>query len=224
MRKYIKVSECPPLLAELIDLVNLIPTDVELPEIEFSEYLKISSEDLPEFDDFPVTDISFLPAELIVYLEKSASKFLDNYDNMGEARKNLFREANYYNDYKEFRSIRNDLLYIAGKHAPKDSFFLESRTMVYTTNKGTFEILPSKLLEAIYGVERRRIRICDFCKKIYWAKRLDAQTCGNKRCSDVLSARKYQSRNKAEINRKRRTNYEQIKKLKEIKEKKNVTF
>ena len=36
-----------------------------------------------------------------------------------------------------------------------------------------------------------RIRECEVCKRIFWAGRLDARQCGDKKCKSALSTRRW---------------------------------
>lgn len=56
-------------------------------------------------------------------------------------------------------------------------------------------------------LDARRFRVCPVCSIFFWAKRLDAKTCGKKQCVEDLSGKKYQAENKDALKRKKRKKY-----------------
>ena len=76
-------------------------------------------------------------------------------------------------------------------------------------NTGVVELAANYPLSVIINesLDTRRFRICPICSIFFWAKRLDARTCGNKECVDTLSGKKYHLKNKEKINREKREKY-----------------
>jgi hypothetical protein len=76
-------------------------------------------------------------------------------------------------------------------------------------NTGIMELAAHYPLRVIIGekLDTRRFRICPICNIFFWAKRLDAKSCGEKKCVDKLSGKKYQNENKDDLNRKKRKKY-----------------
>jgi hypothetical protein len=74
---------------------------------------------------------------------------------------------------------------------------------------GVIELAAHYPLSVIISerLDARRFRLCPNCDTFFWAKRLDAKTCGKKACVEALSVKKYQTENKDELNRKKRKKY-----------------
>jgi hypothetical protein len=85
----------------------------------------------------------------------------------------------------------------------KDSLFETNR------NTGTIKLDDNSPLSVIINerLDARRFRICPICSVFFWAKRLDAISCGSKKCVETSSGKKYHLKNKAEINQKKREKY-----------------
>jgi hypothetical protein len=64
---------------------------------------------------------------------------------------------------------------------------------VVTDTGGNLRIQHDPLLQALEGVEARRIRECAICGRIFWAGRID-QSCCPKRCAKVLRTRRWRDR------------------------------
>ncbi len=102
-----------------------------------------------------------------------------------------------------------------------DSFPISIKT---TLKRDDDEQLQITGLAALIGkFDARRLRLCEICKRIFWANYKNSFTC-EKNCLNALRQRRHREKNKEEINTKRRDNYRQNKKLKEIRRIKNGTL
>jgi hypothetical protein len=63
-------------------------------------------------------------------------------------------------------------------------------------SEGRLAVHPHPILNALQGVERKRIRRCPVCAKIYWAERADQPAC-SKRCNNVRRSRIFRGTLKA---------------------------
>jgi hypothetical protein len=81
---------------------------------------------------------------------------------------------------------------------------------------GVIELAAHYPLNVIISerLDARRFRLCPNCDTFFWAKRLDAKTCGEKTCVEALSVKKYQSQKKDELNRRKRRKYYETNKIK----------
>jgi hypothetical protein len=140
--------------------------------------------------------------------------------------------------YRDMRKNREDLRSLADyfTHWRKEGFFTVGDKGLYRGNEQHFrlpeltvsiqitdtiiEVVPTGLGEAIHGVDGDRIRTCEICNRIFWAKRKDSETCSVS-CFNILRQRRHRKRNKEEINAKRRENYHYKKSIKNKKEKKD---
>jgi hypothetical protein len=78
----------------------------------------------------------------------------------------------------------------AGKRLPIRSSFEDELVTAVTDQEGKFRVEHHPLLLAIEGVEVSRIRECDVCRQIFWAKRTD-QLCCKRRCAKTLRTRRW---------------------------------
>jgi hypothetical protein len=62
-------------------------------------------------------------------------------------------------------------------------------------------------------IDTRRFRLCPVCDTYFWAKRLDAKTCGEKQCVEKISGKKSYKKNKDKITRKKREAYYKSKEI-----------
>lgn len=90
--------------------------------------------------------------------------------------------------------------------------------MIFTVNdQHGIEIKFEGFLKLVLGSDLRRFRKCKFCEKMFWAKRLDAETC-SKKCSDLIAQRRI--RNNPErlelIKQRRRKKYQMQKGQQEL--------
>lgn len=74
--------------------------------------------------------------------------------------------------------------------------FVQTLYFRIVNNKITFS--ANKIVEILQGADARRFRLCPICDRIFWAKKLNAGTCGNKKCADELGNRKRSSAAKTE--------------------------
>ncbi len=81
----------------------------------------------------------------------------------------------------------------------------------------------SGLLGLIGTFKDSRLRRCVICSRIFWAENKNSSTEAET-CRNALRQRRHRQKNKEEVNAKRRENYRQNKKLKQLKEKKNGTL
>lgn len=85
---------------------------------------------------------------------------------------------------------------------------------------GTSGKINKTFFESLIGLDLDRIRACEICSKIFWAKRSDSETC-SARCFGILRTRRYRSltaEEKAERKVLREANKKQKEKLKKLKE------
>ena len=78
----------------------------------------------------------------------------------------------------------------AGERLPIRSSFEDELVTAVADQEGKFRVQHHPLLQAIEGVEVSRIRECDVCHQIFWAKRTD-QHCCKQRCAKILRTRKW---------------------------------
>lgn len=93
---------------------------------------------------------------------------------------------------------------------------------VQIVRNGTKGNAQREVSEAFIGVHLDRIRACEICGRIFWAKYKNSETCSTL-CLNALRQRRHRKTNKEAINEKRRANYRRNKKLKQLRGKNNDT-
>jgi hypothetical protein len=73
--------------------------------------------------------------------------------------------------------------------------------------KNRIVFAPAAIVGILQGVDVRRLKLCPICDQVFWEKRLNSKTCGNKDCVERLSGKKYHKDNKDAVNRKKREKY-----------------
>lgn len=232
MRKYTKVSNCPPELEKQIFLVNKLPayTDQENRQLSrhfveiVREIVNVESEDWSAREKIEMRFNKLMPMDVADYLIQN-TKNLIQLQNAADAFLILLQSQSILR--KAADTNRNGAATVESKDPITDAH-----------NRVVGEIrLVARIIRDDEGYNRmhlpdviriisdpsfpfERIKSCGFCSRIFWAKRTDAEVC-SKECSDKLSKKKYQARNKETLNEKRRANYNQNKKLKQMRSKKN---
>jgi hypothetical protein len=87
-------------------------------------------------------------------------------------------------------------------------FEITSKGLIRPRQRGLAKLLTEN------DIAINRIKECPICSSIFWATRISAQTCGNKRCADTLSQRRRRldPEMRSRINQRRRENYKYKKK------------
>lgn len=221
--------KCSTALATFIDITNQLSDDGGLPEIQtFIDNLKA---EMPEgtIENFNRDEMAEATAEEIVYgLLNRSGWFIDHLLNRA---RELTGETIGFSDglYVLSSNICNSLLNIyAGIKMDVDVFvqFVHALNEVRTgirkkNNLGVFSLranpiitennkveIRSKsiLFDAIEDIDADRLRICQVCNHIFWAKRSISEGCSEP-CVNALYQRNLRKKNKEEINCQRRKNY-----------------
>lgn len=206
MRKYKKISDCPIELQLVIDLVNRLPalgdnsneSGIKLRDI-------ITSELFAKYEVYgDIRDLYEAKPRLIAISQV-------NKKEMDEYGKNAFTKSGMPLDDKR--------IYLQEKidegHVIDATYTLDDKGNLRPRISGL-----GRLFEK-YNIPVIRIRSCPICERIFWAKRLDAKSCGTKQCSDLFSQRNLRAQKSDEINKRRRENYKRNKHLELVKARKN---
>ena len=193
-------------LQSLIELVNSVPPDVDLPDPrgmgkrflrllrkkQFARFLEIIG---------GIQADSFLPKFIGQRAPKTYNKLLGRYLFLRDGREWLQRIA------------------LIGQ-LPRPINYLMPHVSVYTNDRGELVFNTPLLVKILQGVEAARIRRCPICGLIFWAGRMDRPCCGPK-CAKAR--RRHHSREKyavkygpeqREQTRQRRIQKEQVERVK----------
>lgn len=232
--------ECPKVLSVLVNLANRLPTDDDLPD--FLEFEKRGKEKLTQIEranlsleeswkravEEIMTDLGKRMGNLVTFILVQAfahvgklpeSSYLDEilspdvvrafvggYVNIKSDRDNLIKFAQALNEIRKGKREKSNL----------ERFEMIAVPFISEDNKVEIES-NTAFFNAIKGIEADRLRICEVCSRIFWAKRRDAETC-SPNCLNVLRQRRFRLQNKEKVNARRRENYAYKKKLKERKQ------
>ena len=207
MRNYKKIADCPESLRRIIEGVNHLPVNADEILRRLIELAQVAVNSSPgDFyanADFYKTEVKNLKLdkEVLDYLigempsEIMTGVVAQNFNELLLAKPILQNiaeikpDAKFYTFYQKMRGIR-----FSGTLILMDGFLRPSIS-------GLSEVFQNQ------DIPPERIRECPVCRRIFWAKRLDAKTCGSKECVETLSGKKYHLKNKADINQKKRKKY-----------------
>ena len=102
----------------------------------------------------------------------------------------LATAASRYFDYKR-ESGRGE-----GMAFSKYAMDFTTTTFLHISNDNRFRFHDSSVVEAFQGADSARLRICGICDEVFWAKKITAVTCGDKKC---VQRQKYLNRQKREL-------------------------
>ncbi len=188
MRNYKKVSECPPELEKIIELVNLMPPGVDemLSNIQTSAEARDQARQIlnPKIIDYlfgyePTLASLYRPFNLIkaknllTVLSEMSRRFASEFQNNPSDVNRL------YITYLQSLSDNNANWYFS-THLSFDS----STGVIKPVKNEIFEIFEK------YKIPFYRIRSCPICRDFYWAKKTNSQSCGRKKCVDDLQNQK----------------------------------
>jgi len=222
-RQASRSKPCPPKLAGLIALVNMIPPEAKPPVIEEEVWLELlkTSRWRSKSDDKSVREMFGAAIDRINYCLEGMPETFRAYVWQGAKMPEAFRAhvwrsekkheyLRWYNFIREavylytlIRDSREKLRSIIKlKEKPKEiSLFdslLKGSTIIEINEQGLIEIQKDSFTEAVEGVEAARIRECEACSRIFWAGRIDQRGC-SLRCNDILRKRRYRARYKQRL-------------------------
>jgi hypothetical protein len=185
MRNYTKVSECPPELEKIIELVNLMPPGVDemLSNIQDSAEARAQAKETlnPKiveylFEYSPTLASMYRPFDLI----KAKNLLL----TLSEMSRRFASE--FQND-----PLDTDRLYITYMQTSGDTRAFYGY-LVFDSASGVIKPVKNELFEIFekYKIPFYRIRSCPICRDFYWAKKTNSQSCGRKKCIDDLQNQK----------------------------------
>jgi hypothetical protein len=236
---------CPSELAELISLVRFIPPLEELPSWESVKLgkqveLRTRSNDFFDLETHGRRLMKMTFEECFKYFPSEVRRRLIQsrrlsgwahyqteeeihtlrdmvmfwYPGFVEFRKNLQQIAKYFAYRRERGSITLGMEYREDIEKPRPKKPLIAVSIVSETSD-LLGVNPDQFSRSLIGLPGDRIRICEVCGHVFWAFRLDSQTC-SRQCSDVRRQRIRRSASpeeKLRINEQRKANRERNKEL-----------
>ncbi len=217
--------QCPTELEDLIYQVNLIPPDFQMQSLEFlltDRQIKLT-----------VTDalkdcLKYTPQEFQEHIE-----FISGYNRKlaetDEASRKFYiqKMANAYAEYYEMRISMLRLVQRLETERKNPNTFFDwfnfPLTLSATVVRDASGKLQEKGLAALIGkFDDSRLRSCENCKRVFWAKRKESETC-SPRCLNAFNVRRYRAlspEEKAARKAQREANKRYKRKLKQNKEQK----
>lgn len=225
MRNYKKISDCPESLRRIIEGVNHLPVNADEIRGKLIDLAmvatKLSPDKFMETSDFYRAEIKNLG------LEKEVLDYI-----IGEMPTQIMMGF-VVQKFSELELAKPVLQNIAEMNSAEiekygRKIFTKNQInpigKIYTFYQKMNGIRFSGTLNLIYGFIRpqisgltevfqnenippERIRECPICQLIFWAKRVDAKTCGEKECVKTLGGNEYQSDNKDKLNENKRRKY-----------------
>jgi hypothetical protein len=152
-----------------------------------------------------------------LFLPGIVDDFLWSYSNHRDAIISFIKIAKIVNEIRKGNQDKYSLSQIRILEPPL--FFIDENNKIDADVSNT-------LVNALRGVDADRLRTCEICNRIFWAKREDSETCSPK-CFGVLRTRRYRTlteEQKAERKAQREANKAYKLKLKNNKEQNNGTL
>lgn len=188
---YEKISICPPELKELIEPLNLLPPDLN----QFEDYLlKLSLEFNAEC--FENSESSFDLMD--IYAEKICGLIHPELVN----RINEFKKGDFINGKCQLERLINEKITLItviqafkafkSFNNPSQTFGFKKSIAVFSFYKdSTIQLSSFRVIEVLTRnkIPIERVKICPICNEIFWAKRIEAQPCSKKRCSNNFHQR-----------------------------------
>jgi ssDNA-binding Zn-finger/Zn-ribbon topoisomerase 1 len=188
MRNYKKVSECPPELEKIIELVNLMPPGAD----ELLSNIQTSAESRAQAKET-------LDEKIIEYLFgcELTTATIHRPFNLIKAKNLLTVLSEMSRRFaSEFQSNPSDVdgLYTTYLRSLSDNNanWTFSTHVSFDSSNGVIKPVKNELFEIFekYKIPFYRIRSCPICRDFYWAKKTNSQSCGRKKCIDDLQNQK----------------------------------
>ncbi len=152
---------------------------------ETKEFPKLYSY-LFEIEDYPAIENKYDKIRFEVKTRDYEKSAFQRYETFLEMRTDIRKIAFSCMDYRKtgrFTDIRTLFERFGLKNA--DSGYLSN--FIIKEGKIDFE---SELIQVLRGIDPKRLRVCPICKAIFWARRIEASTCQEKKCSNTFHQRK----------------------------------
>lgn len=160
--------------SDLVDYLNLLSTD---------KFIK--------FEKNGVSNVEFVEKSKRGTVPNCPIVLLKEYDKVVQVRKKVIYIA--YNITFllpfEFENMKPSLPY------GYELLQMPDFTPYFALYDKKICISPDSVLGSISNLNLTRLRICRICRKVYWAYRLDAQTCSQK-CAQTYRTRKWRENQK----------------------------
>ncbi len=191
---------CPPKLAKLLEMVNIIPPECELPGMnQLQHELYEYAEEVGDYEDVPM-EASIRFDKTLDKLPQNFSAWVRQGDETGDWINFFYDALNRYNFFRGSREKLRNIIRL--KENPKGIWVfytsLSGSTEIKIDEQGLITILKDRFAEAVEGIEAARIRKCEACQRIFWAGRIDQRGC-SLRCNDILRKRRYRARYKQRV-------------------------
>jgi hypothetical protein len=187
---------CRPELERLIDLVNSIPPDRELPHIQdlmkecegdkarvvdkLIEKLAGAPQSFTKADKYYELRIDFEPIDIGDYI---ASRYME-FRRLRMTVREMARLASY-------SMVDRARFQVEQFFSPVEERSLYAELDI--DDRGEIIVRQDGWLEALIGVQADRLRECEICRRIFWAEDTRSRACPT-RCNNALRQRKWRER------------------------------
>lgn len=223
-----KTNLPPKPILNLINLVNLAPMNIEFPfeedliemfEQKTGKILQDSREYFWDFLQPAVKKICEPYPKLLKHIDRHnapendftidvSSEYFMFLDDRVDIR-NLIETAQ--------DALKTGRSSVVTDSRPGSNFMIS----VSVSDEGKFEVFSRSFLQAIDGVDAKRLKMCPICDAVFWAYRLNQKWC-SKKCSNFHHQKllRDDEERRQKANEDRRNNHKHNKKLERIKKKK----
>ena len=193
----------PHLLARLIEIVNKIPPDIELPALD------LSKPDYSHYEKWVEERYRQLEANLDKAKDQEQEHFSESDIPLidvfrafirapqGQSRMTIRQKIDAIENYNNFVNSRENLRLIArsreliGRH--NWNLSIKGGTTASLDKQGTIQVEMDSFSNAINQTDAARIRECLNCRYIFWAGKRN-QNCCSDRCANNNRVRKWREK------------------------------
>lgn len=201
---------CPPTLESLIALVNSIPPDRKLPH--FRDLMETCEEDKGRVVDLLIEKLAGVPQSFTEPDKFDKWRIFDNqsldhgdyiaskYMHFRRLRKTVYEMAHLGSLSRNDRIMRRLELMFApeGYEAAELGGELD-----IDDQTGLIVVRQDEWLNALIGIEADRLRECEMCGRVFWARQNNMVAC-NSRCGEANRKRRQRERDRLLAERKKR--------------------
>lgn len=197
------------LLKKVLDLVNLVPPDVEIPSLE--DAINAAEAEFEAIGDYEGAMMKHVEKPLMDALEQMPEDFRKHvlavrsvFGLLNDDASRVVGAASEYTFIRESRLKLESLITLASRPPEHRSFTLwvvpsSADNSLRLDENNIVQSLQDRFTLAVQGVDASRFRRCEYCRCFFWAGNIQKTCCSKEHAHAVRSKRwrdNYQSKYK----------------------------
>lgn len=192
MRNYIKVSDIPKELEEILKILNLLPSDLKRLE---SDLLELGLRFNAECSEHPNHSFDLMDIYAGKVCDLIAPDLVSQIDKLkkGDYMNGRFQLQRFINERMNLVTVIRSYTAAAGLRNLKQDFVLAKKIAAFHFNEdSTIHLSSFRVIEILTRnkIQIKRLLICPVCNEIAWLKNINHKTCGKQKCIDGLQNQK----------------------------------